>query len=505
MNLPADPPLRLDPGTSLGPYSESGFAATAEAFNRLYGLVPAPHHLHAIFEPLFAQAREKEFVRLEDYLRSLFERKEAEDALAVFIPRLTVQESYFFRFVEQLNLLPDQVREAIESGACPNPVVWVAGCSTGEECYSLVMLLHDRLDRDQFERVRFLASDINPEALAFARRARYGYWSFRNMPDELMDRFFTHVEGTFEVKPFVRERVRLIKSNLNTPESWPVGSNEVNFLYCRNVLIYFDKASIRRVLEGFQHVLSPAGSLFLGHSESIWEADDLYQVVVTPQAFYYRSRKSPAGRTSAPVETAADEAARIMAKWRAAASDTPVPDSSPVRSGATARPPEYWRGLLQTAVRQVNRGDLQEAARGFFECLMSEETEVPGHLGLSFVDIQRGRTLEAWMRIEEVLKADDLASIGYYLRGLIRQARNDRDGAITDFKRALFLDPLLALARVHLATQLESRGRRIEAKREYNQAVELLQSGRPTDLFWGEASRESLLEYGLGRIKALGR
>lgn len=198
---------------------------------------------------------------------------------------LSNNETYFFRERAQLEVLATEVvDEAIRAGGRLR--VWSSACSTGEEPFSLGMRLLEtrKLAPSQ---IQIKASDLSPRALERCKVGFYRDLSFRATPPELIQKYFRPFEGGFLIADEVKRLVEFFRINLLDQDA-VASQGPVDAIFCRNVLIYFDKPTQKRVVEAFARALRPRGYLFLGHAESIMRLTDLYDPVVTPKAIYYR-------------------------------------------------------------------------------------------------------------------------------------------------------------------------------------------------------------------------
>lgn len=216
------------------------------------------------------------------FLNSHPERQNEWDELASV---LCNNETYFFRERAQLDVLGrDVVDEALKSGG--NLRVWSSACSTGEEPFSLAMtLLEGRRVRPS--QIQIEATDLSPRALAKCAEGFYRELSFRATPPELIQKYFRPFQGGFIISDDIKRMVQF--SRMNLLDRYAIARmGRFDAIFCRNVLIYFDKPTQKRVVEAFAKALRPRGFLFLGHAESIMRLTDLYDPVVTASAIYYR-------------------------------------------------------------------------------------------------------------------------------------------------------------------------------------------------------------------------
>lgn len=196
-----------------------------------------------------------------------------------FIDAISTNLTSFFRESDHFDyladvVLPEMLERKHQSGNA-RILTWSAACSTGEEAYTLAMTIQRTIDRLRMGSmrwdVRILATDISTRVLAAAHAGIYDAERLKTVPTECKTQFFTprlseHGKPQFEVVPQLREMVRC--RHLNLIEPWPF-SGPFDFLFCRNVMIYFDKATQQGLVDRFWKCLSPGGLLFTGHSESL--------------------------------------------------------------------------------------------------------------------------------------------------------------------------------------------------------------------------------------------
>lgn len=198
-----------------------------------------------------------------DYLRLLEnERQEVQEAIDL----LCVNETWFFRECQHFSLLCERIIP--ELGRAAPPRIWSAACATGEEPYSLAMLMAERYPLADWE---IVASDVSSKALRQARRGVYPLPRCENIPRHLLVEHCRKgvgaCEGTFSIAREVRERVRFQRINLN--EDLPLALGSFDLIFLRNVMIYFDMETKRRVVERVVDRLRPGGYLCIGHSETL--------------------------------------------------------------------------------------------------------------------------------------------------------------------------------------------------------------------------------------------
>lgn len=233
-----------------------------------------------------------------EYLDHLTVRGNREAELRLLLNEITIGETYMFRSPQQLEamrsvILP-QIIEAKAALGFKRLHLWSAGCSTGEEPYTLAMFLLEEknklLSGWTFD---ILATDLNDNSLAADKAGIYGEYALRSTSDLLRRKYFKPYDATrLQAGDELKSLVRFDRVNLND-DSKMTFLKGMDLIFCCNVLIYFDLASKRKVMQHFYANLLPGGYLFLGHAESLYQVDDRFHLVHFPGAIGYW--KPPAG------------------------------------------------------------------------------------------------------------------------------------------------------------------------------------------------------------------
>jgi len=204
-----------------------------------------------------------------DYYRFIRYDKRTEEELTAIMDVLTVNETYFFREQNQLKAFSEEILEELKAVNRGRKTlrIWSAGCSTGEEPYTIAMLINERGHFNGWD-IEIHGSDINQWVLQTARRGVYRRNSFRTTEPYFISKYFIEEDGSFKISDAAKKHVNFSYLNLLDPlKSRFLGKMDV--VFCRNVLIYFDHASRRRVIENFHDRLVDGGYLLLGHAESL--------------------------------------------------------------------------------------------------------------------------------------------------------------------------------------------------------------------------------------------
>ena len=208
--------------------------------------------------------------------------------LEELIERITTHETYFFREQYQLDAFVEEVLPAVadRNRRSRDLNIWSAGCSTGEEVYTIAMLI---LEAGGFRdwNVRVAGSDISRKVLAKAREAVYGPYSFRTTEESIRRKYFDEVGGQYRLREAVRAMCSFGQLNLMQTERFNViGACDV--IFCRNVLMYLSQSARQQVVRAFYDVLRPGGWLLLGHSESLLNVTTRFDLAHLKKDLVYR-------------------------------------------------------------------------------------------------------------------------------------------------------------------------------------------------------------------------
>ena len=231
--------------------------------------------------------------RVEDYLFHLRFGDPDGKELQELTNLITTNETYMFREYEQLeafsNVCLPEVLAAKQKLGTRRVRLWSAGCSSGEEPYTLAIILREVISNPAEWDLQILATDIDENVLTMARDALYGERSVKPVPPDYVSRHLAAEPGGYRIKPETRALVRLQHLNLHDRASMRPMRN-FDFIFCRNVLIYFDDASRKAVVDHFYNALNPGGYIFLGHSESIGRISNAFDLVRAGEFLVYKKK-----------------------------------------------------------------------------------------------------------------------------------------------------------------------------------------------------------------------
>lgn len=278
------------PGISPGVYDDKDFRAVAAIVHREAGILLPPGKAMLVYSRLAPLVRASGRGTFSGYIQLI--EHDAEERRKT-INALTTNHTFFYREQHHFEHFAHEVRphmlDDLRHGGAVR--MWSAGCSSGEEVFSLTMTLlgQDKAEGSQIARrdIRILASDIADHALKKASEGRYEARDASGLPDDLR-RNWTRLEGSqMVIAPEVRELVQFKRLNLHG--EWPM-RRPFQVIFCRNVMIYFDQPTKERLVARFAQALAPGGFLYIGHSERIsGPAEDLLEPV-GPTIYHRRDR-----------------------------------------------------------------------------------------------------------------------------------------------------------------------------------------------------------------------
>ncbi|HMM76003.1 MAG TPA: protein-glutamate O-methyltransferase CheR [Gammaproteobacteria bacterium] len=215
----------------------------------------------------------------DDYCRLLEEAPDGE--IGNFINAITTNLTAFFREEHHFDFLRETLIPAwLARGSRPRVRIWSAGCSTGEEPYSLAMTLREHMPASALADVAILATDIDTNVLAHAEAGVYDAARVENLPRARLQQWFKRGRGDnadrVRVVPELQQLIRF--RQLNLMQDWPV-KGPLDLIVCRNVVIYFDKPTQRRLFARFADKLAPRGHLIIGHSETLYNVSEAFELV----------------------------------------------------------------------------------------------------------------------------------------------------------------------------------------------------------------------------------
>ena len=399
---------------------------------------------------------------------------------------LTVGETYFFREEKsfaalETHILPELIRRRRDGEKYLR--IWSAGCCTGEEPYSVAILLSRMIpDLDDWT-LTLLATDINPRFLRKVSSGRYSEWSFRATPSWIRERYFTRTaDDRFEVDPRIRRRVA--SSYLNLAEDvYPSllnNTNAMDIIFCRNVLMYFSKERAQEVIHNLYRCLVEGGWLIVSPSEASQVLFSEFVTVNYPGVILYKKDGAARHRrVGAPFPRWVEEPK--VPFWPPIDAMMPEPTrrapavAETQQAGDVGRKTEEPRpDPLGQAQVLYDQDHYDEAVETLQAALAREPGNTEAMTLLARTLANQGKLAEALTWCEKAVTTGKLNPASHYLLAIILQERGQAADAVASLKRALYLDPDFALAHFALGNLVRQQGRHKESERHFQNALAIL-------------------------------
>ena len=381
--------------------------------------------------------------------------------LQTLASHLTIGETYFFREKQTFDVLahrvlPDLIRS--RRGREQRLRLWSAGFCTGEEAYSLAILLQQLLPDLADWQVTILATDINPHFLQKAVAGSYGEWSFRDTPVGFKELYFhRNKAGRYVVSPKIKALVTIKQLNL-VEDGYPslaTDTNAMDLIFCRNVLMYFTPAQTRKAIGKLHHTLVDGGWLAVSPCEASQTLFSQFATRNFPGVVLYQKSEVDAGRAPG-----IPPAVSLISNWRTT---------------------DFGWNTEATELRAITPPPEQPIHR---PAPMEPPTvpELPEFSTLARALANQGKLAEALIWCDRWIAAEKLNAAGHYLRAVVLLEQGDPEQARRSLQRAIYLHPDFVLAHFALGNLARSGGRNGEADKHFANALHLLARLQPDTL-----------------------
>lgn len=383
---------------------------------------------------------------------------------------ITVNETYFFRVPEQFDVLRRVVAPVLQVKKEKRIQVWSAGCSSGEEVYSILIALLEIPELEDF-RISVLGTDINEDMLYVARRGMYSGRTLNKVPTDLLQHHFESMLGRQQVRQSLRELTEFRYLNLVklSAQALPI---DLDIIFFRNVLIYFNRDTTRRIIAELHRRLSPGGFLFLGPSETLWDISAAFECLMFENTFIYRKKQAP----EAPGKTA--DRAPAGLKLPAAATLVPIPRPTPIPAAGGGALVSKGRVLLEEAELMTDLGDYERAQELVDEVLFLEPDNRAAMVLKMIQLANRNRGQELLQLAGSLALRVPIFPEMHYLLGRFHESQGQEREAIREYRKVLFIGTDFVQARGRMLHLLNVSGDADAAGREARNILTQLQQGR---------------------------
>jgi chemotaxis protein methyltransferase CheR len=386
------------------------------------------------------RVKQKGYSAFNEYYNFLKYHPEGSSELKNLIELLTVGETYFFRSPAQFDALKDKIIPEIVNKklfAGRTLRIWSAGCSTGEEPYTLAMILLNYLPASEAWNISIVATDINRNVLSKAREGIYSQRSVEHVPPEFLEKYFTKQGNKYVLSDEIKKMVNFSYHNLVKEFHIFDGAQDFDIIFCRNVTIYFKLDTIKTIIEKFYHALINGGYLFLGYSETLWQISEKFRVVEFPHTFVYQKVIGLVKEEVHPFVNIPDINIDLIYSVKT--------DISP------AHTVKY------------------EAPR-----ITKEEIDVKKHLGNALLLANQGMYENAILDLKKIINYDNLSIEAYYLMGVLYEKIGKYEDAIREYRKVIYVNHNTPIAYYNLGNIYFFQKKHSNARREYQNAIRYL-------------------------------
>ena len=423
-------------------------------------------------------AREFSFDDLGAFTRWLMSTPLSKKQLETLAGNLTIGETYFFRDEKSFETLAERILSPLIEERRKGERrlrIWSAGCCTGEEAYSIAIVLH-RIIPDLLNwKVTLLATDISSRFLHKAESGIFSNWSFRGTPAWVKERYFSRTDGGgFQISPVIKKMVHFAQLNL-AQDAFPspvTDTHAMDIIFCRNVLMYFTEPQAKKVIKNFYRAQSDGGTLFVGASELLLVSPPEYRSVHAGETIYHVRD----GLAQRPVPVWTFPSVTQEAETRATDSRPQLPEPPSEKSPVTPA-----RDIQGDAAVMYGQGRYAEAAETLDELRRNRQLESSALGLLARARANQGKLAEALACCDEWIGKDKVNPSAHYLRAVILQERKETEEAVRSLNRVLYLDTEFVVAHFALAHIARERGLAEEALKHLRNVQQLLHRYRPED------------------------
>jgi chemotaxis protein methyltransferase CheR len=434
---------------------------------------------------------------LETYYRFLETNSpQSEQEWQELAPLITTGESYLFRDRGQFTILRDRLLpELIAKHRNIRTLrIWSAGCSTGEEPYSIAIVLKELITDIEKWNIFILGTDINPEAINKAQKGVYNAWSFRLVNPDIQKRHFQAGKEEWQLDQKIIKMVTFRCGNL-VKDPFDSNSSDIyglDLIICRNVFVYFESQAIAQVLKKFYHVLKPGGYLIAGHAEIQGQNLTAWQHRVFPESVIYQRGENSItsnGNDSQPYQSSVlgsqshPKPQKINSSNRSSSPETKLTATSnwfpiPVPEPTTAPNPNP-QVIWQEVEALFHKKDYAQALKKTEQLLNSHPRHFDAYSLCAQLHANLGEYDKAVQYCQQAIQINSLAAEPHYLLAHIAQEQGNIEAAKQLFKRAIYLNSAYILAYLHLGFIYETEGDETRAERMRITALKILQTLPP--------------------------
>jgi chemotaxis protein methyltransferase CheR len=453
------------------------------------GLYYPPEKRRDLEKGLAAAATEKYSGNTRQFITSLTEQTLTTEQYQLLVKHLTIGETYFFREPGTLNLLISRLKPEIDKRRKTDRTfkLWSAGCCSGEELYSMAILLSQTVPDIANWKISLIGTDINDEFISRAKEGIYQDWSFRGVQPEIQNNYFNRLEnGSFQIQEQMRNLTNFFYLNLfeNSYPSPINGISNLDTIICRNVLMYFNDEGRRHILERFSSSLKDGGFLVVSLTELSYIPPDLFDQINENNVFLYRKRPAEHRRktgTQAIDKKSPKKIPDLVNHSPSPNTGTDISDA-PTIVNAKIYSISKFTSQLQRAIEAKENAFPETSLQLLKELLEnsilwnsgSDEEKESTYYHLATLLFASGRLQEARKLLERAITEIKLSSTLYFTYANVLSALGLYEKALNTLKKCIYLDHESIAAHYFAALTCKKLQRQSEYKRYLKVTAKLL-------------------------------
>ncbi|HAT1658436.1 CheR family methyltransferase [Legionella pneumophila] len=423
----------------------------------------------------------------EKLARKLISSPLEQKQIEILAKYLAVGETYFFRDRQSFEILEQQILPPLlekRRGANQRLRIWSVGCCTGEEPYSIAMVVAKLLPNQCQWNITILATDIVMEFLHKATEGIYSAWSFRNVPEGIQETYFSSMNHDhFSISPKIKSMVKFAYLNLieNTYPAIDNGTNAMDIIFCRNVLMYFERTEVHRVVHKLAQSLVEGGWLFLSPVDipsnvtfpNLVLVDNYHSMIYRKESTFNIDKQVNKESPIILSSTAVDLTLESVELQQPNEAENELLNISEYDKSKQKTAKLHQR-FYQKAERRFYQGYYEQAARITKQILAKNPQDSTAMILLARCNANQGFLKEAHQWCKKALDIHKLNKEWWYLYGVILQEEGLHHESIDALKRALFIDQNNIIVHIALANQYRLLGCLYDAERHFKTALEIL-------------------------------
>lgn len=419
----------------------------------------------------------------KDYLKFINQIPQNHMEMKELVDLLTVGETYFFRDHNQLNVVKKKILKPLvekRNIGKRHLKIWSVGCASGEEPYSLAMIIKDLIPYLSYWKIDILATDINHHSLDKAKSAWYNKWSFRNTSERVMDKYFVSENRRYRLVDEIKNMVSFNYLNLVDPcyPSYFNRTTDVDLIVCRNVAIYFDRETTTRIVERFYECLNDEGWLVMGASDPYIVDSRFKSKEISGLYFYYKAKKLIEQKVK---KTLPKQKKEIKIEKQTAKLSAILPlaferreETDKVKLGGKETATDNYK----TGMHLFHSGAIEKALAKFHLGFKEKKAAAKCAYMIGKIKANQGDLDEAKKWSKKAVALDKLLLEGYFLLSMIYQGLGKDHLAIESLKKTVYLNRNFAEGYFCLGVIYKKQGKKKLAVKAFKNVKALLE-GKP--------------------------